>query len=113
MKHSFPDMVSNSEQNAHIIAPSESQEEILHPNNSSAMDGGTSSEAISASLSNFDPEPPSEALGAGSEGVSVDVQLSRDSDTLSYDSDFWPPTVCQSARTQWQLHNMFPENGVS
>ncbi len=58
------------------------------------MDGGTSSEVISALLSNFDLEPPSESLGVGSESVSVDVQspsdsedTSGDSDTLSYDSD--------------------------
>ncbi|SJL15504.1 uncharacterized protein ARMOST_19004 [Armillaria ostoyae] len=100
MKDSSPDMVSDLEQNAHIIASSESQEEILHPNGSSAMDGGTSSEAIHASLSDFDPEPPSESLGVGSENVSVDMQSSSNSEDTSgdpdtpkynYDFDSWAP----------------------
>ncbi|KAK0429826.1 hypothetical protein EV421DRAFT_1945903 [Armillaria borealis] len=98
MKNASPDMISNSEHNANMIASSESQEEILHPNDSCAMDGGTSSEAIHASLSDFDPEPPSESLGAGSESVLADVQsasdsedTSGDSDTSSYDSDSWSP----------------------
>ncbi|PBK62508.1 hypothetical protein ARMSODRAFT_943112 [Armillaria solidipes] len=87
MKDSPLDTISNSEQNANIIACSESQGEIPHPNGNSAIDGGTSSEAIHASLSNFDPQPPSESLGAGSENVSVDVRPSSDSQDTSGDSD--------------------------
>ncbi len=112
MKDPSPDMVSDLEQNAHIIAPSESQEEILHPNGNSAMDGGTSSEAIHASLSNFDPEPPSESLGVGSESVSVDVQSSSVSEDNSGDSDMvshefdphrWPLKVNLSGCTTGNL----------
>lgn len=104
-----PDMISDWEYNANIIMPSESHEEILHPNNSSVMDGGTSSEAISASLSNFGPELPLESWGAHSESVLVDVQsysdyehTSDDSDTSSDESDSacWPPEVSQFTSTK-------------
>ncbi len=118
IKDSSPDMVSDSEHNANIITPSDSQEEILHPNDDSAMDGGTSSKAISASLSNFDPESPSESLGAGSESGSEDSDDTFDSDTPARESDFLYyfqllPEVCQSRSMQWQFDNMFSEHCVS
>ncbi len=97
MKDPFPDLASDSE----------SQEEaILYPNdNSTAPNGGTTSEAIPASLSNLGPEPPSKSFVVGSESDSVDEHSYSDWDDTSGDSDDsdsprWSPKVCQSATTQ-------------
>ncbi|KAK0430851.1 hypothetical protein EV421DRAFT_1912456 [Armillaria borealis] len=88
MKDSYPDMISKSEQNMNALVPSESQKELLHTNgNSTAMNGGTISETISASPSDLRPEPPLKLLVAGSEGGSVDEQSSNDLDDTASISD--------------------------
>ncbi|KAK0244859.1 hypothetical protein EDD85DRAFT_214993 [Armillaria nabsnona] len=111
MKDSSPVMISDSGHDANIIAPSESQEEILCPNDSSAMDGETSSEAISTSLSEFDSEPPSESLSAGSESDLADVQLSSDPEDTSGDSD---TSSDESDSSCWPPENIeFPEITIS
>ncbi len=89
MMNQFPELTSDSDQNTSVITPSESQEEILLPNdNFTAVDGGTISEAIvPASPSNLRPEPPSTSLFAGSQSGSVDEQSSSDPEGTSGDSD--------------------------
>ncbi len=124
MKNQFPDLTSDSDQNTSVITPSESQEEILLPNdNFTAVDGGTILEAIvPASSSNFRPEPPSTLLVAVSQSGSVDQQssidpegISGDSDTSSDESDSscWPPKVRQFRNTQGQLENTFSGHCIS
>ncbi len=65
--------------------PSEPQEKIPYLNSNSAMDGGTSLEAIDLPLSNFDLELPLESVDMGSS---------------------WSQEVSQSASMQWQYDNI-------
>ncbi|SJL15514.1 uncharacterized protein ARMOST_19014 [Armillaria ostoyae] len=95
MKELSADTVSDSEQNANIATPSETQSEILHArSNSTATIGEIISEVIPAYSSSLRPESSSKSLVADPQSSSEDSDdTSGDSDMTSYVPRHrrWPP----------------------
>ncbi|SJL15983.1 uncharacterized protein ARMOST_19497 [Armillaria ostoyae] len=97
---STPSIAALSGQNANMIAPSEPQGEIVHPNISSTSDDGEPIlETISNSSSDVQPELSSASLVAGSPIDSVDEQSASVSVSVSDNGNYY----VRNYRKKWGI----------